>query len=257
MDKVALGKYVAGQFDGPLMRCIRAELVVFSGLKADKLDDLEAMLNRGTIRWIFAAGSLAMALKKAEGLLEGRGFCTGVAEDPSRTKEGFYIAPGRFEQARRMLETGRRHGTRFVLPVDFVLADGRVAETLAPADQQFDVGPRTSGLFSQKIGEFLLEVKNRAAGQPAVAFYNGVFGMFEDPRFEGGTRRFIPELKRMTQAGVEVFVGGGEGGTALERYGQPDWVSHTFTAGGTVLNAIGSEPVPYLVALAARISMQG
>ena len=27
-------------------------------------------------------------------------------------------------------------------------------------------------------------------------------------------------------------------------------VTHTFTAGGTVLNALGSEPVPYLVALA-------
>jgi phosphoglycerate kinase len=37
----------------------------------------------------------------------------------------------------------------------------------------------------------------------------------------------------------------------LERYGKPDWVTHNFTAGGTVLNALGSEPVPYLVALQA------
>jgi phosphoglycerate kinase len=44
-------------------------------------------------------------------------------------------------------------------------------------------------------------------------------------------------------------VGGGEGGTALEKYGRPEDVTHTFTAGGTVLNALGSEPVPYLVAL--------
>jgi phosphoglycerate kinase len=56
-------------------------------------------------------------------------------------------------------------------------------------------------------------------------------------------------LKRMTQAGVKVYVGGGEGGKALEKYGQPDWVTHNFTAGGTVLNALGSEPVPYLAAL--------
>jgi phosphoglycerate kinase len=53
----------------------------------------------------------------------------------------------------------------------------------------------------------------------------------------------------MTDAGVEVYIGGGEGGTALEQYGQDDWVTHVFTAGGTVLNALGSEPVPYLVAL--------
>ena len=83
-----------------------------------------------------------------------------------------------------------------------------------------------------------------------MAFHNGVFGMFEDPRFADGTRRFIGQLKRLKDAGVEVYVGGGEGGTALEQYGQPDDVTHCFTAGGTVLNALGSEPVPYLVALA-------
>lgn len=83
-----------------------------------------------------------------------------------------------------------------------------------------------------------------------MAFYNGVFGMFEDQRFEQGTRQFISELKRMKDAGVAVYVGGGEGGTALEKYGHPDWVtSSVFTAGGTVLNVLGLEPVPYLVAL--------
>ena len=53
----------------------------------------------------------------------------------------------------------------------------------------------------------------------------------------------------MKDAGVKVYVGGGEGGTALEKYGKDDWVTYCFTAGGTVLNALGSEPVPYLVAL--------
>ena len=61
----------------------------------------------------------------------------------------------------------------------------------------------------------------------------------------------MPQLKRMKDAGVEVYIGGGEGGAALEKYGQPDWVTHVFTAGGTVLNALGREPVPYLVALRA------
>ncbi len=82
-----------------------------------------------------------------------------------------------------------------------------------------------------------------------MAFHNGVFGMFEDPRFEAGTKNFVPQLKRMKDAGIKVYIGGGEGGTSLERYGQPDWVTYVFTAGGTVLNALGSEPVPYLVAL--------
>jgi phosphoglycerate kinase len=246
MDRVALGKYVAGEFDGPMMRCLESSLVIFSGLKTDKLDDLQAMIDRGAVRMVLTAGSLAMALKKAAAELEGKDFSLGVAEDPAHKEKPYYIERSRIEQAKRMIEQGRKKGIEFVLPVDFFLKDGRAAETIGPGDQQFDVGPKTSELFGNKVGEFI----ERTKGQRAVAFYNGVFGMFEDPRFEEGTRKFIGQLERMKNAGVEVYVGGGEGGAALDKYGKPSDVTHCFTAGGTVLNALGSEPVPYLVALA-------
>ena len=247
MRRAVLGKYVAGEFEGPMRRCLATELVVFSGLKIDKLDDLQAMIDRGTIRVVIAAGSLAMALKKAAAQLDGGDFCLGVAEDPAHADKPYFIPTERVAQARRMIEAGRRHGVEFVLPIDFVLADGSVAEKLGPGDQQFDVGPQTSDLLHTRIGKFIDDVRGRKP--PAVVFHNGVFGMFEDQRFESGTRRFVTELKRLKDAGVEVYIGGGEGGTALEQYGQRDWVTHVFTAGGTVLNALGSEPVPYLVAL--------
>jgi phosphoglycerate kinase len=252
MDRVALGAYVAKEFDGPMLRCLGTQLVVFSGLKIDKLDDLEAMIGRGTIRMVIAAGSLAMALKRAAAELDGGQFSLGVAEDPAHSDKPYYIPRERIEQARRMIAEGRSKGIEFVLPVDFVLQDGRSGETIGAHDQQFDVGPQTSQLFEGKIGEFI----GRHKGPSAVAFHNGVFGMFEDPRFAEGTRRFVGQLKRLKQSGVEVYVGGGEGGTALEQYGQPTDVTHCFTAGGTVLNALGSEPVAYLVALSMAAERQ-
>lgn len=251
MDRVALGKYVASEFDGPMRRCLATQLVIFSGLKIDKLDDLEAMIGRGAIRLVFAAGSLAMALKKAICQLDGRPCCLGVAEDPAHADKPYYIPPERIEQAQRMVSDGRAKGIEFVVPIDSVVADGSIVEQLQPHQQQFDVGPKTSELFERRIGAFLAQKPPEA-----VAFYNGVFGMFEDPRFEAGTKRFIPQLKRLTDAGVEVYVGGGEGGKALEKYGRSDWVTHVFTAGGTVLNALGNEPVPYLAALRAAAQRQ-
>jgi phosphoglycerate kinase len=242
MTRVALGEYVSAEFTGPMMRCLDSQLVIFSGLKADKLDDLEAMIARGKITRVFAAGALSGALRKAAGILEGKNVYLGKAEDPAFKDQPYFAPQNRIDQAKRMIEEGHKKGIKFVLPVDFVIQDGSVVSELKPGDEQFDVGPKTNELFEHEIGEFL-----KLNG--AVAFYNGVFGMFEDPRFEGGTRRFIPQLKRMTDSNVEVYVGGGEGGAALEKYGEPGWATHVFTAGGTVLNALGSEPVPFLVAL--------
>jgi phosphoglycerate kinase len=244
-ERVALGKYITREFEAPMMECLKAKLVIFSGIKIDKLDDLEAMIDRGTIRTIFSAGSLAMALKKAAAQLDGKDFCLGVTEDATHKDKGYYIPPERIEQAKRMLASAKQQGIELVLPVDFVLQDGRVVTELKPGDQQFDIGPATTKLFEQKVGDFL--AANRGTG--AAVFHNGVFGMFEKPEYEAGTKSFIAQLKRMKDAGLSVYVGGGEGGTALEKYGRLDWVTHCFTAGGTVLNALGSEPVPYLLAL--------
>ena len=244
MDRVAMGLYEAAEFDGPMRKCLATQVVIFSGLKIDKLDDLQAMIGRGTIKCVFAAGSLAMALKKAIGEIDGKPCCLGVAEDPAHADKPYYIPAERVAQAKQMVLAGRAKGIEFVVPVDSVIEDGSVVDELQADQQQFDIGPQSSKLFEQKIADFI--AKNP---QGAVAFHNGVFGMFEDPRFEAGTKNFIPQLQRMTAAGVEVYVGGGEGGKALELYGQPNWVTHVFTAGGTVLNALGSEPVPYLVAL--------
>jgi len=250
MKRAVMGRYEASEFDGPMRRCLATRLVVFSGLKIDKLDDLEAMVGRGTIRHVFAAGSLAMALKKAIGQLDGNPCCLGVAEDPAHADKPYYIPPSRIEQAKQMVADGRAKGIEFVVPIDSVIEDGSIVEQLKPDQQQFDIGPKSSELFENRVGEFLA-----GSTEGAVAFHNGVFGMFEDPRFEAGTKRFIAQLKRMTDAGVEVYVGGGEGGKALERYGKPDWVTHVFTAGGTVLNALGNEPVPYLAALRAKVML--
>ncbi len=243
MDRVALGHYVAGEFSGPMLRCRNASLVVFSGLKTDKLDDLEAIINRGKVRMVIAAGSLAMALLKGAALLDGEEYSLGVAEDPENKDKPYYIPPERIEQAKQMVAAGREKNVEFVLPVDFILADTSISHRVPTNGQQLDVGPATNDHFERKVAEFL------KGSAEKVAFHNGVFGKFEDPAFEEGTREFVLQLKKMKDAGAEVYVGGGEGGKALEKYGKPDWVTHCFTAGGTVLNALGNEPVPYLLAL--------
>ncbi len=237
MEMLALGKYEAEQFAGPLTDCLAAQMVIFSGLKIDKLDDLEAMIARGKIRTVITAGSLAMALKKAAAELDGKDFNLGLSEDPAHKDKPYYIPRERIEQAKKMIADGRKKGMEFVMPLDFVLQDGRVSETVGPGNQQFDVGPASSAAYEKKVGEFIAQHKNDKP--PAVVFHNGVFGKFEEPQFEEGTKKFTAQLKRMKDAGIKVYVGGGEGGAAVEKYGKEDWITYCFTAGGTVLNCAG------------------
>jgi len=251
MDHNALGLYIDNELRTHLRRTRQAELVIFSGLKIEKLDDLQMILNRGSVRMVIAAGSLAMSLMKATADLDGEQFEMGAAGDASQSTSKIYIPPERIEQARKMVSEARKNGVEFVLPVDFILKDGSAVDAIPPGGAQFDVGPKTSALHARKVGEFVdYHQQKVAAGKgPAVVFHNGVFGMFEHDEFSHGTRKFMDQLKRMTEAGLLVYVGGGEGGAALHRYGDDSWVTHCFTAGGTILKALGTEPIPYIKAL--------
>jgi len=248
MDRVALGQYIDGELRDHVTRTRQAELVIFSGMKINKLDDLQQILNRGQVRMVIAAGSLAIGLKKAAADLAGEEFEMGLNSDPSQK---IYIPPERIEQSRRILETGRENRVEFVLPIDFILGDGRASDSIPADGAQFDVGPKTITRQAEAVDRFMqFHRQKESAGEgPAVAFHNGVFGKFEEDRFSKGTRKFVEQLRRMHQAGVQVYVGGGEGGAALTRYGDENWVTHCFTAGGTILKALGSEPIPYVKAL--------
>lgn len=249
MDRLALGQYIDGEMRTHLQKTRLAELVIFSGMKLEKLDDLQGILNRGQVKLVIAAGLLALALKKADADLAGKPFEMGVAGSQKDSK--IYIPPERIEQAKTMLTKARANGVEFVLPIDFILGNGQPSDTIPAEGAQFDVGPKTVALHASKVDEFIAFHKQKlASGKgPAVAFHNGVFGMFEKEEYAGGTRKFMDQLKKMTEAGLLVYVGGGEGGAALHKYGDESWVTHCFTAGGTILKALGTEPIPYIKAL--------
>ncbi|MEM6656120.1 MAG: phosphoglycerate kinase, partial [Planctomycetota bacterium] len=203
MDRVALGQYAAGEFDGPMQQCLKADLAVFSGIKIDKLDDMEAMIARGTIKQIFASGSLAMAIRKAIGELDNAPVSLGAAEDPANSGEPWYIPEDRVAQAKAIVADGREKGITFTVPVDSVIEDGSFKDELSPTDQQLDIGPKSIAAFSEAVGAFIERTGGAvSSGEGAVAFHNGVFGVFEDPKFEAGTKAWFPELKRMKDAGV-------------------------------------------------------
>jgi phosphoglycerate kinase len=246
MDRTALGAFTRRELADHLVRAREAGLVSFSGLKLDKLADLHGIVKRGRVEMVVAGGNLAMALRKAQGEMEGRDVSIGGAEDPARSQEKTYVPRESIDAARRLLEDAKAKHVRVVLPVDFVLDDGTVAADIPRSRLQCDVGPRTRALFEEETLAWAKGTRRKAA------FHNGVLGKFEDRTFAGGTEAMVGTLRRLQAAGVSVYVGGGEGRAALERYGRLSDVSHAFTAGGTILKCLADKPLPFIEALAEQ-----
>jgi phosphoglycerate kinase len=246
MDRTALGTFSRRELAEHVVRAREAGLVSFSGLKLDKLADLHGIVRRGRVEMILAGGNLAMALRKAEARLRGQEVSIGAAEDPRRATEKIHVPAEAVERARRLLEDAKANRVEVVLPVDFVLDDGRESADIPRDRLQCDVGPATRRRFDEAALAWAKTTRRRAA------FHNGVLGKFEDKTFAGGTEAMIGTLKRLQAQGVAVYVGGGEGRAALERWGRLSDVTHAFTAGGTILKCLADSPLPFLEALAEQ-----
>jgi phosphoglycerate kinase len=245
MKKTGLGFFIDSEMKTHIKKVREANLVVFSGLKIDKLDDLQGIIDRNHLKKIISAGSLAMALTKAAAQLIGKDFCIGLAEN-DKTKK-YFIENKRIEQAKHIIQKCREKSIELILPVDYILDNGVVSQEIPPDRAQMDIGPETVRLFKTALHNYIKE--SRSSSQRYVLFYNGVFGKFEDPRYENGTREFISVLKDLTRSGIATYVGGGEGRLALLKYGALDDVTHSFTSGGTVLKSLTNNHIGYLKSL--------
>ena len=246
MGSVALGVFTRRELSEHVVRAREAGLVVFSGMKLDKLKHLHGIVKRGRVELILAGGSLAMALRKARGEIEDTDVSIGAAGVEANREARAYVPSTAVERARQLLLEADAKGIRVLLPIDFVTEDGSVVEVLQDDQWQRDIGPKTRAYFDREARAWAA-----STGHP-IAFHNGVMGQFENSQFAGGTEALVETLEALQAEGVAVYVGGGEGRAALERFGSLEDVTHAFTAGGTVLKCLADRPLPFLEALAAQ-----
>ncbi len=99
-----------------------------------------------------------------------------------------------------------------------------------------DIGPGTAAVFTDVIMD---------AG---TVLWNGPMGVFEDPRFEAGTRVVAQAVADSRAYSV---VGGGDSATAAKQFGVESDVDHVSTGGGASLELLEQGDLPGLAALRA------
>ncbi|MCP3853475.1 MAG: phosphoglycerate kinase [Actinomycetia bacterium] len=99
-----------------------------------------------------------------------------------------------------------------------------------------DIGPGSAALFTDVILD---------AG---TVLWNGPMGVFEDPRFEAGTRTVAHAV---ADARGFTVVGGGDSAAAVKQFGLDSDVDHVSTGGGASLELLEKGDLPGLEALRA------
>jgi phosphoglycerate kinase len=137
-------------------------------------------------------------------------------------------------------------GKRLILPVDVVVADAfapdanaqTVSVAAIPAGWRvLDIGPRTVGLFEEKV----------ASARTVV--WNGPMGVFEFPRFAAGTFALATSL---AQTEATTIVGGGDSAAAVREAGLEDQMTFVSTGGGASLMFLEGKDLPGVSSLQDR-----
>ncbi|MFT7646541.1 MAG: phosphoglycerate kinase [Candidatus Poriferisodalaceae bacterium] len=208
----------------------RPFLAILGGAKvSDKLSVIESLSK--IVDRLAIGGGMCFTFFKAMGHSIGDSLC----EDDQ------------VDNCKRILESG----TDILLPSDvtalspdgelFVPADAPNAGTVRQAGRSLpdgwkglDIGPGAAAEFGDAIHE------------ARMVFWNGPMGLFEDPRFEAGTRAVGQAL---ADARAFTVVGGGDSAAAAAQFGLAPYMDHISTGGGASLELLENGDLPGLAAL--------
>jgi phosphoglycerate kinase len=224
-------------------RLLAREVDVLLGLRTDPRRPFVAILGGSKVSDKLKV--IEALLGVADQLLIGGGMCfTFLAA------QGASIGDSLFEEdmvgtCRSLLD---EHCDRLVLPSDITAlgpggelmrpeagGDVRQVGTSLPAGWKgVDIGPGSAADFGDRIAE------------ARTVFWNGPMGVFEDPRFEAGTRAVAQAVA--DTSGFTV-VGGGDSAAALAQFGLAGEVDHVSTGGGASLELLEQGDLPGLAAL--------
>ena len=199
----------------------RPFVAIMGGAKVgDKIPVIENLMKK--VDSIIIGGGMTYTFLKAQGYEIGK----SILDEES------------IELSKELLAKAEAAGVKILLPVDAVITDdfaeNNVIETVdadkMPADMMgMDIGPKTVELFKEEIAKAKTIV------------WNGPMGVFENPKFEAGTKAIAQAL---ADSDAVTVIGGGDSAAAVEQFGLKDKMTHVSTGGGASMEFLEGKVLP-------------
>ncbi len=220
---------------------IERELKALGGAVENPVRPLVAVLGGAKV-----ADKLAVIdhlLDKADTLLIGGGMSYTFAKAKGGQIGNSLLDEEKLEYVQKMMDKAKAKGVKLLLPVDTLVATAvsSDAETKYVTAGQIpdgwegvDIGPETRKLFAAEIEK---------AG---TVIWNGPMGVFEEPKFAGGTMAVAEAMAACK--GITV-IGGGDSVSAVQKASLADKMSHISTGGGASLEFLEGKELPGIACL--------
>lgn len=211
---------------GALAKPERPFIAILGGAKvSDKITVIENLLTK--VDSILIGGGMAYTFLKAQGFEIGQ----SLVEDD------------RVALAGDLLDKAKKHGVKFLLPTDHVIAEKFSADSpsIIAKNAEFpttgmglDIGPDTIKTYVQQV--------NRAK----TVVWNGPMGVFEYDNFAKGTFAIAEALAKSDCLSI---IGGGDSVAAVNKAKLQNQMTHISTGGGASLEFLEGKELPGVVAL--------
>lgn len=167
-------------------------------------------------------------IQKCDYLLLGGGMCFTFLKALKKNVGASIIDDDNLEYCSNLL---KKYSKKIVLPLDIITQEGKNKDidNIEEHDIGYDIGPKTNMKFRD-----ILKTSKRV-------IVNGPMGVFEDEKFQNGTKNLYEALK---QNNIKTLIGGGDSAASVNLLGYDNTFYHISTGGGATLDYLAGLPLP-------------
>lgn len=215
-------------------RLLAKEVEVLGGLLSKPAKPFVAILGGSKVS--DKLGVINALLEKVDTLVIGGGMCFTFLKAQGHDIGDSLLQEDQIETCQKLLASG----ANIVLPEDVVALgpNGEVQTggvNLPAGWKGLDIGPYSGAIFADVVAT------------ARTVLWNGPMGVFEDPRFESGTKAVAQACADADRAFT--IIGGGDSAAAAAQFKLDKYIDHVSTGGGASLELIEQGDLPGLAAL--------